>query len=371
MPLPASARAANLQRLTYLLSRKVVESKIASLLTQYDVLQEEMEDALGEWLDALRDGDMRRAEQQAERLKRALSNGWAVLPEKEQQEIRDIAELMGQTGALAADLPILMLNNPDLTLPQIINGKTAEILPGAKAAAGVYFAIGQEVRDAVTQHVYRDGLNLSSRLHVRLAEQQDAFNRIISQGLATGRSSVRLGQELARLDITDPRFPRYLDDLVQAVRKGDIPAREKAFANALRQAMKRKQGPLGVKDAVDRLLEAVQKGNAKAMDKAIEAFMEHKARYHAIVIARTEGAEAFREGFVKRAEERPELVKGIGWRLSASHPRKDICDVYATQDLYGLGPGVYPPRELPRVPHPGCMCYWVTVLTEAAKEQAA
>lgn len=365
---PAS-HAANLQRLTYLLVRKAVEQRISKMVSQYDILQEKMEDALDEWLDALERGDIWRAELQAERLRRALSNGWAVLPQQEMQEIRDIAELMGQTGALAADLPILMLDKPDLTLPQIINGKTAEILPGAKAAAGVYFAIGQEVRDAVTQHVYKDGLNLSGRLHVRLAEQQDAFNRIIAEGLQNGRASVRLGQELARLNVTDPRFPRYLDDLVQAVRKGDIPAREKAFANAFKQAAKRKQGPLGVKDAVDRLLEAVQKGNAKAMDKAIDAFMQHKARYHAIVIARTEGAEAFREGFVKRAEERPDLIKGIKWNLSGSHPRKDICDVYATQDLYGLGPGVYPPSELPR-DHPNGLCWFSSVLTEAAQEQA-
>lgn len=365
MPLPASARAANLQRLTYLLGRKVVETRIAEMMTQYDILQETIEDTVGDWLDALRDGDMRRAEQQAERLKRALANGWSVLPAKEQQEIRDIAELMGQTGALAAELPILALERPGLTLPQVFD--TATMTP--RISAGIAFAIGAEVRDAVIQHVYSDGLNLSRRLHTRLAEQQHNFDRIISQGLSAGRSSVRLGQELAQLRVTDPRFPRYLDDLVRSVKSGDLLARDKALAAALRQAARRKQWPLGVKDAVDRLIDAVRKGNARGIDKAVKAFMEHKARYHAIVIARTEGAEAFREGFVKRAEQMPHLVKGIRWTLSMSHPRKDICDVYATQDLYGLGPGVYPAKELPRVPHPNCLCFWQTVLHDkAAKE---
>ncbi len=367
--MPTPARAANLQRLTYLLGRKIVEQRIARMLMRYDVLQDKMQDALSQWLKALERGDIRRAEEQAQRLKRALANGWSDLPEQELREIRSIAELMGQAGALAADVPLLMLERPRLTLPQIINGKTAQILPGATAAAGVYFAIGQEVRSAIERHVYQDGLNLSSRLHVRLAERQEEFYDIVAQGLSTGKASVRIGQELAQLDVTSPSFPRYLDELVKAVRSGDMLAKDKALVSALREAAKRKQGPLGVKDAVDRLIEAAQKGNARAMDKAIEAFMQHKARYHAIVIARTEGAEAFREGFVKRAEQMTHLVKGVAWRLSASHPRKDICDEYATQDKYGLGSGVYPPKELPRVPHPNCLCFWQTVLHDKAAEE--
>jgi hypothetical protein len=45
------------------------------------------------------------------------------------------------------------------------------------------------------------------------------------------------------------------------------------------------------------------------------------------------------------------IVKGLKWCLSASHPKEDECDIFATQDLYGLGAGVYPAGQLP-TPHP-------------------
>lgn len=362
--MPTPARAANLQRLTYLIGRQAVEQRISRMLTRYDALQEQLDGTLSKWLAALERGDMRQAEMHTRQLKRMLNEQWADLPGQERADIADIAELMGQAGALAADLPIFVLDRPDLTLPQVINATTLQ----PRVSAGIYFAIGQEVRDAVERHVYQDGLNLSQRLHVRLAERQEEFYDIVAQGLSTGRASVRIGAELSELDVTSPSFPRYLDELVQATRSGNMLARDKALVNALKQAAKRKQGPLGVKDAVDRLIEAAQKGNARAMDKAIEAFIQYKARYHAIVIARTEGAEAFREGLVTRAEQMPDLVRGIKWNLSTSHPRKDVCDEYATQDKYGLGAGVYPPKELPSVPHPGCMCYWTMELSEAESE---
>jgi hypothetical protein len=47
----------------------------------------------------------------------------------------------------------------------------------------------------------------------------------------------------------------------------------------------------------------------------------------------------------------------VKWRLSNQHPKPDTCDTNATQDRYGLGPGVYPPSNVPRYPdHPQDIC---------------
>jgi hypothetical protein len=47
----------------------------------------------------------------------------------------------------------------------------------------------------------------------------------------------------------------------------------------------------------------------------------------------------------------------VAWRLSPSHPKRDICDDYAGDDRYELGAGVYPANNVPPYPpHPQCLC---------------
>lgn len=78
-------------------------------------------------------------------------------------------------------------------------------------------------------------------------------------------------------------------------------------------------------------------------------------KYNALRLARTETNNAYRLAHALGAKNST-IVKGIKWNLSRSHPEYDICDEWATQDLYGLGPGVYPPDKLPPG-HPNCLCY--------------
>src|SRR5690606_16622393 len=83
-------------------------------------------------------------------------------------------------------------------------------------------------------------------------------------------------------------------------------------------------------------------------------------KWNALRLARTETNNALRLAHALGAQTSV-IVKGIRWALSRSHPEYDICDIWATQDLYGLGPGVYPPDKLPPG-HPNCLCYLVDVL---------
>ncbi len=78
-------------------------------------------------------------------------------------------------------------------------------------------------------------------------------------------------------------------------------------------------------------------------------------RYNAMRLARTEINNAFREANVLSASKAP-WVEGVKWNLSASHPKADICDVWASQDLYGMGAGIYPPQSTPR-DHPNGLCF--------------
>ncbi len=47
----------------------------------------------------------------------------------------------------------------------------------------------------------------------------------------------------------------------------------------------------------------------------------------------------------------------LHWELSVTHHIKDVCDIYATEDQYGLGIGNHPIDEAP-LPHPFCKCTW-------------
>lgn len=83
-------------------------------------------------------------------------------------------------------------------------------------------------------------------------------------------------------------------------------------------------------------------------------------------IARTEIAHAHSEAHLRSTLD-PQTgklrdgVKGVKWQLSASHPKPDICDVWALHDS-GLGPGVYSDMNAVPSDHPNGLCFTTTVL---------
>lgn len=84
---------------------------------------------------------------------------------------------------------------------------------------------------------------------------------------------------------------------------------------------------------------------------------------NALRLARTELGHSAREAHLLCAQESP-AVLGVKWNLSASHPEPDICDTWATQNLHGMGAGIYDINKLGDVPidHPNGFCYLTDVL---------
>ncbi|TWH48545.1 hypothetical protein [Sporomusa sp. KB1] len=215
-----------------------------------------------------------------------------------------------------------------------------------------------------------DKMNLSKRLHGARPE----IRQIITDSLAT---SMRLGKawiQTAR-DLYDgygyghktvqADLPEYLKRLVAQSRKvlaGDKTAMEKYLA-AIKQAESqiKKLAVQGaptkaLKAAYGDLLDATKRMNQEAMERAIKVAVEEKSRYIADRIARTEISAAWGEAFFAKHLYDPDVI-AFRWVLNSRHPRYDICDIYATVDMFGLGPGVYPKGKYPRRPaHPHCMC---------------
>ena len=62
-----------------------------------------------------------------------------------------------------------------------------------------------------------------------------------------------------------------------------------------------------------------------------------------------------RKSLIDEAKDKPYIV-GIKWNLGM-HLTNDICGKLASQDLYGMGPGVYPKNGVPSIPHDNCHCW--------------
>lgn len=85
-------------------------------------------------------------------------------------------------------------------------------------------------------------------------------------------------------------------------------------------------------------------------------------------LMRTEINRAHGEAYMKAGADHPDFA---GWRylLSPAHPRPDICDLLSEQNLYGLGKGVYPSRELcPWPAHPNTLSFIEIVFKDEITE---
>lgn len=80
------------------------------------------------------------------------------------------------------------------------------------------------------------------------------------------------------------------------------------------------------------------------------------AAYAAKRLARTEINNAYHAVTVGHNEDKPWNL-GMKWNLSGSHPTLDECDTYARRNHSGLGAGVFPRTDVPRKPHPQCLCH--------------
>ena len=154
-----------------------------------------------------------------------------------------------------------------------------------------------------------------------------------------------------------PQLPQVIRDGVEAASILD-PAdkiRLKKYAGAVMAHAEDLKSP-ALKAAYMRLARQLETSGSRGLDRAVRVATEEKARYHADRIARTESVRAWDASFRARINDDPRVV-GIRSRTSSAHKIFDICDFYATADLYGMGPGCYPKDRAPACPyHPHCTC---------------
>jgi len=88
------------------------------------------------------------------------------------------------------------------------------------------------------------------------------------------------------------------------------------------------------------------------LKKEVQGFIKPEvkggASYAAKRLARTEINNAYHAVTIVHNEDKP-WNTGMIWRLSGSHPREDICDLYASKSPWAMG-------TVPGKAHPQCLC---------------
>lgn len=109
--------------------------------------------------------------------------------------------------------------------------------------------------------------------------------------------------------------------------------------------------------AYSEAFDAWEKGaGAEALQRRLDVAQREKNRFFANRIAQSELARAHNARVAMDLMD-DDLTTVVQVRLNPAHPRPDICDLHATADLWGLGPGCYPKERAPMPTyHPFCWC---------------
>ena len=203
---------------------------------------------------------------------------------------------------------------------QVVNGIYGNLTPDAG------MRVANEAVRFVRSFVAEDGLQLSDRIWRIDAQTRDLVTNAIERAVIQGQSAAQAASDFLARAVPVP---------------ADIAGKINA-ANA---------GAIG-KTVKDALL----KESGSPMDNAMR-------------LMRTEINRAHGEAYMKGGEAHPDFG---GWRylLSPAHPKPDICDLLSTQNLYGLGAGVYPDRQrTPWPAHPNTLSFVVIVFEDEVTQE--
>lgn len=178
-----------------------------------------------------------------------------------------------------------------------------------------------------TRKYYNDGLSLSNRVWKYADEAAQKIQNQIALNLRLGNSALNTARQIQATSEQVIKIPKYLQRQIDLLKDTNI---------------------------------------AKSV---IDDYTKKTLHYNAMRVARTEINNAWK-GSYKEKMDQLDFVENVKWNLSRSHKEPCNCETYASQDLYGLGPGVYPKNAVPHnglSAHPNCLCNITTILSPIEK----
>ncbi|MFZ4286641.1 hypothetical protein [Variovorax sp. HJSM1_2] len=256
------------------------------------------------------------ADQVRAAIRRAASAGDTVPQHHLRPLLAQIDELVTAMGAQRDALIAQQLDNAatlgvrPYTLQGVAaTGRDAQAVLTSETAMRVHAAAVDTVRNFVAA----DGLRLSDRLWRLDQGAREALSRAITNAVVQGWDASRAAADLA---YGGQAVPAQVAGRLAASRSGAL----------------------------------VRLGDLLAGQDGSEVWKAER-------VLRTEINRAHGEAYMQGGEGTPGFA---GWRylLSPQHPKPDICDLLAAQNLYGLGPGVYPTRAAcPWPAHPNTLSF--------------
>jgi hypothetical protein len=290
------------------------------------------------------------------------AEGWQVGPESQQK----LAEhLDSVTGALREGIA-----------QAVAIGAQAATLAGGAAFADAEI---QRLAEEAFTRAWPDGLTLSQRLWAWSSNMRAGVERELAAGIRQGAGVNRLLYDMQRAIEAAPTAGRFeiatLDiadwtDRLAATGRALIhdPATRQEWQLAVNEARRHiaTLSESGTRHAAlqafKQITGAVTRGSEELLGKALHWWAYDKQLYLLKRIARTELSTAMHRAVIESTRDQPGII-GYHWRLSASHPRPDICDYYASVEM-GLGRGVWRKEAVPMSKaHPHCMCSLIPRVT--------
>ena len=214
------------------------------------------------------------------------------------------------------------------------------------------------------------GDSVSARLQLRGVSRtiSEALAHEVAEGRRAGESALVVARRLRRVasGALVESVPGYVKDLRDAVRGAPSGSARRAAIDSFRGRVLQRGSvagtPFSIRSATTRLLSDLDSADARDIDAAVARWVDERATIRARTIARTEANRAFSESFLRAARANPS-VEGVRWNLSTSHPKADICDLYAEASPDGIGEGVYKVGTEPSSPaHANCLCFFTSVI---------
>ena len=254
-------------------------------------------------------------------------------------------------------------------LDPIVKGSvyTAVDANGRELTIAVYDGLPDEYRSLTAKIKNEawttDKVPLSKRLHGTVEEINRGTRKAIKQAINENKAVTELSKSIyskSKTSLTSIDLPEKLNELTNISKSGlynDL-APEVADLERYAKGLKTK----GLRNSYSRVAKAVDSGNIKRIDSAIEYAIRTKGKYLADRVAITEMARSDFEGETREALDDPDVV-GMRYTLSGSHKTTDICDGHCGAS-FGFGAGVYPIHSLPNYPfHPFCGCNYTKVFS--------